>query len=118
MEEESSDLEAQPGTSAAAADIEGRASEPEDPGKIPSDNPWPFLDRFFVFMGTGKTKANVRFECVLCLPVTREIRAHTTSFQNLKSHMQKYHSASMEEFVGLITSSSARGRGREKNRKE
>jgi hypothetical protein len=70
------------------------------------DNPWPHVAPFFKF--TGRKELKLIYACTLC-PGRPEVNAHTTSTQNLKSHINSKHKARLGEFTELLKKKSKRG---------
>jgi hypothetical protein len=65
------------------------------------DNPWPHIQIFFDFVSRREKKLS--YQCVLCLPNTVIIKAHSSTFQNVRAHMQRNHPERFQErlFIGI-----------------
>lgn len=73
-------------------------------------NPWPHLNDFFSF--TSMNGDQIILNCKLCLPKTVNIKAHTSSFNNLKQHIKRSHSSQFDTFEEKIRKGSSRGKSK------
>lgn len=75
-----------------------------------SENPWPHLKEYFDFR--DRKDNTLSFHCVLCKPKERVLKAHTTTLQNLRIHIQRCHSQRLQKFLELTKLGSGRGKHR------
>ena len=75
-----------------------------------SENPWPHLNQFLSFIKSDGM--NYVFKCDLCHPLNHEIRAHKSSYNNVKSHFKKKHPSALKDVDEACKASSQRGKKR------
>ena len=83
--------------------------ESEDRNRVPteedleSDN-WNYLKEYFVMSQkpVGKYR-NCAYQCKLCIPKFKEVKASKTTYDALKNHITKQHKHKEQEFLALIS---------------
>lgn len=81
---------------------------------LESQNPWPHLKDYFVFMARDKWNANILyFRCVMCQPQQITIKGQAASLYNLKSHVKRKHPALAIQFEERTRAGSSRGKHRQ-----
>jgi hypothetical protein len=82
--------------------------ESEDSNRVPteddleSDN-WKYLKDFFVMSQTPVgTYRNCAYQCKLCIPRFKEVKASKTTYDALKNHISNHHKPKENEFLALI----------------
>lgn len=70
---------------------------------LANDN-WRYIREFFVMTQTPSGKSrNCAYQCKLCVPKFREVKASKTTYDALKNHMKKDHPSREREFRALIS---------------
>ena len=97
-------------------DVEGEEGEGDtnvDSSEKENSDPWPHIEKFYKF----STRDGMRlvYFCKLCT-VKTAVSCHTTTKQNLKSHMTKKHRDRFIEFEELLRSKSRRGQHSKKRK--
>jgi len=62
------------------------------------DNPWPYIDKFFSFLGKKSNGKNVEFLCLLCKPLHKTFSTSIASTNNLKKHLKAMHPHHVTKF--------------------
>jgi len=65
-------------------------------------NPWPYLGRFFKFLGPKRNNANLEFQCLLCKPVFHKLSTSNKSHNNLKKHIIRKHGPILWQYQECI----------------
>jgi hypothetical protein len=61
-----------------------------------SNTPWPYLDKFFPFV--GRKEGSIQVKCSLCSPKVTLLKAHISSLSNLRTHVHRMHTENIKEF--------------------
>ena len=69
--------------------------------ETPTENPWPYLDKFFKFI-CKKSKDNIEFECLLCKPTSKRLSANVKSHINLRKHIARMHEYVLGQYQKCI----------------
>ena len=70
--------------------------------------PWPRFNKFLLYRTTNGN--NHIFLCKLCLPKKHEVKAHKSSYSNIRSHFRKKHPIRFGEIDRVCKTSSVRGK--------
>lgn len=71
-------------------------------------NPWPHIEDFYVLESRNGQLLN--FHCVLCEPKVVTINGHTSSLNNLKSHVNRNHPSHLKNFEDTVKAGSTQGK--------
>ncbi len=84
-----------------------RQQESWDSDRVPTEDDlesddWKYLKDFFGMSQTpvGKHR-NCAYQCKLCIPSFKEVKASKTSYDALKNHINKHHKFKEKEFLAL-----------------
>jgi len=74
-----------------------------------SGDAWAFLKDFFVLV--EKRPDNFKtYQCVLCKPKVKSIKAHASTLSHLRLHVSRQHGTSLQKFEAAINQHSRRGK--------
>jgi hypothetical protein len=70
---------------------------------------WAFLKDFFVLV--EKRRDNFKtYQCILCKPKVKNIKAHASTLSHLKLHVSRAHGNSLKNFEDTVSQHSRRGK--------
>ena len=76
-------------------------------GESANNNPWAHLNKFLEYICTENN--SYVFCCKICLPKERQLRAHKTTYSNIKTHFRKKHQYLFKEIEEACDNASKRG---------
>lgn len=90
------------------SEVQSDTGEKQENANPIVENPWPYLQKYFVFGENSKaadqaTKDNqLSFRCQLCCPKQVVVKTHASSCSNLKSHVKRIHPSIVDRFENDI----------------
>lgn len=113
-ESESPDLDRRSVPATQVIQVDGEIAREGQPSRamagVAELNPWPHIEDFYVLESRNGQLLN--FHCVLCKPKVVIIKGHTSSLNNLKSHVNRNHPSQLKIFEDNIKAGSTQGRKR------
>jgi hypothetical protein len=78
--------------------------------KPPALNPWPHIEDFYIL--ESRNGQALTYHCVLCEPKEVIIKGHTSTLNNLKSHLSRNHPSQIKNFEDTVKAGSMQGKKR------
>jgi len=72
-------------------------------------DPWHYLKDYFALTSICGDRKKM-YQCVLCLPVKKLIKAHASTTSHLKNHITRQHGGSLADFEDTISKGCRRGK--------
>ena len=84
------------------ANCSGTANDNDETENNTISNPWPYLTKYWKFLGIRGSSTNFEFQCLLCKPIVKKLSTNIKSHYNLKKHIEKMHSHKLIEYQTCI----------------
>jgi len=100
-------------------DVNNNANNNDTPeaGKIDPPNPWPYLEKYFKFIGTKGTN-NLELQCNQCKPQIKKLSTNYKSMINLKKHISRIYPSTNLQFGEFVKNAAKDKRKRKHNEEE